>query len=104
MVKRKGKGPPEDWAVAHEVEANGRTITVGTELSIKGQRGRFRFVEHVWRPIRDTEWITVWGGPKGSEQMRSFRIDQIKTVHRIVTTGRSLLDNRKKAKKEESDG
>jgi hypothetical protein len=42
-------------------------------------RGRFRFVKKV--TTLTTEWIDVWGGPKGAESMRSFRLGQIKTVH-----------------------
>lgn len=59
---------------------NGRHIEVGTELSFKGVRGRFRFHEHVCTPM-GKEWVTVVGGPEGIKQFRSFAVDRIKTVH-----------------------
>lgn len=87
------------WTTAFEITINGHTVTPGTELSIKGERGRFRFIKHVSRPDRGTEWIDVWGGPKHSPQLRSFRPDRVRTVHRINTTGKNLLKERKAAKK-----
>lgn len=76
-----------------ELQVHGRNVAPGTELSIKGERGRFRFVKHV--TTATTEWIDVWGGPKGREQMRSFRPEQVKTVHYKNMTGKNLLAERK---------
>jgi hypothetical protein len=88
-----------DWVEADAIVINGRTITPGTELSIKGERGRFRFIKLVTRAERDIEWIDVWGGPKHSPQLRSFRPDRIRTVHRINTTDKNLLKARKESEK-----
>ena len=59
----------------------GRILTPGMELSVAGQRGRFRFIQHVVRDGR--EWIDVFGGTSGHEKMRSFRPGQVVTVHRL---------------------
>jgi len=59
--------------------ANGRKIEKGTALSIKGERGRFKFMRHITTDT--TEWIDVLGGKKGYEQWRSFYPDRIRVVH-----------------------
>lgn len=66
------------WVVSHECRINNKVITPGTELSIKGQRGRFKFVKHVVNG--NYEWIDVVGPGKES---RSFGVQDVKTVHRI---------------------
>lgn len=87
-----------DWVESDSIVINGHTVTVGTELSIKGERGRFRFIKHISRPRRGIEWIDVWGGPKHSPQLRSFRPERVRTVHRINTTDKNILKERKAAK------
>ena len=67
------------WVVTTELQINGRNVVPGTELKIAGERGRFRFIKHV--DTGEAVWIDVWGGPKGGETWRSFRPDQVKTVH-----------------------
>jgi hypothetical protein len=67
------------WEIKTEIQVNGRNVTPNTELSISGERGRFRFIKYV--NTGEAEWIDVWGGPKKSENWRSFRLDRIKTVH-----------------------
>ena len=84
MAKRKsqepsGPRPNSTWICETEIQVNGRNVSFGTELKIRGVRGRFRFVKKVTTPT--AEWIDVWGGPKGAESMRSFRQEKIKTVH-----------------------
>lgn len=76
-----------------EMTVNNRHVAKGTEISIQGERGRFRFVKHVQN--NQAEWIDVWGGPKGREQMRSFRPNRIKRVHYKNQTAKSLLEKRK---------
>lgn len=78
-TKAELSGPIKDWEVSYEMQINGRHVEPGTELKIAGQRGRFRFIKHVVSAA--SEWVDVWGGPKHQEQWRSFRTDQIKTVH-----------------------
>jgi hypothetical protein len=88
MQKRRGRAahkPPEDRTVA-EFYQHGRTrIEAGRELSITGERGRFRFRAHVVTGD-GREWLDVIGGPEGSPAFRAFRPDRIKTVHRIAKT------------------
>jgi hypothetical protein len=63
-----------------EIQINGRNVAAGTELKIIGERGRFRFIRFVTNP-KGAEWIDVWGGPKGAEQWRSFKLEKVKRVH-----------------------
>ena len=89
-----------DWTVTTEytVQRNAytKTLSPGTEISIVGERGRFRFMKHVARPD-GTEWIDVWGSPKGAECTRSFRPNRIKTVHTKGKTDKALIAERKAA-------
>jgi len=71
----------EHWIRSPSYMANGRHIDQTTELSIQGERGRFRFVQHVHNPTSNTEWIDVVGAKKGVTGIRSFRPDKIKRVH-----------------------
>lgn len=96
-MRRRRVADPSDWVASAEFTANGRTITRGTEVSIKGERGRFRFVKHITRPERGIEWLDFWGGPKDRESFRSFDPARIRTVHRLATTGENLLKLRKAA-------
>jgi len=80
------------------MQINGRNVVSGTELRIKGARGRYRFIKYV--KTEATEWIDVWGGPKGSENWRSFTIDRIKTVHVKNTTVANLAKEYKQKLKD----
>jgi len=96
--------PTKDWEVTQEIQINGRYVEPGTELKIKGERGRFRFIKHVLTST--AEWIDVWGGPKNAQQWRSFRTDKVQRVHYKNTTDRALAQeykDKKAAIKEESD-
>lgn len=85
--KRKAKETTEipklnsHWVVSEEFVINGRHLVRGTEVTIKGERGRFRFLKHVYNPRTDTEWIDVVGGMAGHEMGRSFRPERVKVVH-----------------------
>lgn len=69
-----------DWEVSYEMKHNGRTIEPKTEISIRGESGRFLFIKYVKTP--NCEWIDVIGGKSERyKQFRSFRPEQIKTVH-----------------------
>jgi hypothetical protein len=68
----------DGWVVSEECRINNKLVTSGTELSIRGERGRFKFLKYVINS--EHEWIDVLGP---TDQFRSFRIDQVKTVHRI---------------------
>lgn len=82
--KKNGVETPDlsaHWVRTETFMANGRHIEKGTELSIQGERGRFKFVQHVYNPNLDVEWIDVVGGKKGIKEFRAFRPTQIKRVH-----------------------
>ncbi|QWY81892.1 hypothetical protein SEA_HONK_69 [Microbacterium phage Honk] len=96
--RRKLPGLPHDWIESRELVINGRHVSPGVELSIRGERGRFRFVKHVIRPERGVEWIDVWGGPKGCPQLRAFRPEDVRRVHRIKRTDKGILDERREAR------
>jgi len=92
---------PADWTVKTETQINGRSVGVGTELSIVGASGRFRFVKHVVTPT--SEWIDVVGGRHGHSMFRSFRLDQVKTVHWKNKTIKNVVKERaEKIKNEQS--
>ena len=98
-------GPIAHWNVVTELQINGRNVEPGTELKISRERGRFRFVKFV-QTGTGVEWVDVWGGPKGAEQMRSFRIDRVKTVHYKNKTDGNLAKeykDKQKLKKSESE-
>jgi len=61
------------WVVNEEMMINNRHVARGTELSIYGQRGRFRFYKHVLN--EDKEWIDVIDKFKA---FRSFRVEDVK--------------------------
>ena len=98
--------PNDGWDYITEMQINGRNVIKGTELKISGERGRFRFMNYT-KTDKGSEWITVWGGPKGMECTRSFTLDRVKTVHSKNTTDANLvkaLKERKKAEKKASAG
>lgn len=64
------------------MKVNGRNVEPGVEVKIQGETGRFVFRRHVLNPANGKEWIDVFGGRKGEEQIRSFRPERITTVHR----------------------
>jgi len=74
-----------DWERSAEITVNGRRVVSGTELSIRGVPGRYRFVEHVRTPP-GAEWITCLGKARAGEPVhfRSFHPDRVKTVHRVT--------------------
>ena len=86
--------PNDDWLYETEIQINGRYVTPGTELKISGERGRFRFVNRVTKPD-GLQWITVWGGPKGCETLRSFYPERIKRVHYKNATVENLAKEHK---------
>lgn len=86
--------PNAEWQYKTEIQVNGRNVTAGTELKIIGERGRFRFIRHV-KNSKDAEWIDVWGGAKGAEQWRSFKLDKVKRVHYKNQTIRNLSEEYK---------
>lgn len=86
MITRHNTQPityPAGWVVDTETVINGRRVTVGQRLSVRGERGVFRFTKRVLNTDNGAEWISVIGGPPGAEKWRDFRPEQVKTVHRM---------------------
>ena len=100
VSKQKTKAHPDNWTVKNEIQVNGRTVVTGTELSITGEAGRFRFVKHVKTPT--AEWIDVVGGRKGYSVFRSFYVSRVKTVHWKNKTVENIVKDRKEEKKLEN--
>lgn len=95
-------GSIEKWEVQTELQINGRNVSRGTELKIRGQRGRFRFIKYV--KTETTDWVDVWGGPRHSENWRSFRLADVVRVHAKNQTYQNLAveyKDKKKAMKQE---
>lgn len=85
-MARKKKAVKEDdpsihWIRSETYMVHNRHLVRGTELSIQGERGRFKFVQHVHNPELDVEWVDVIGGKRGVKEFRSFRPERIKRVH-----------------------
>lgn len=94
--------PVLDWEVSESYSWNGRHLSPGTEVSITGERGRFRFVKHVRRP-NGVEWVDFVGGPHGQESFRSFRPERIRTVHRIGKSQSALAARYREAQAAKRD-
>jgi hypothetical protein len=95
--------PNATWTYTTEIQINGRHVAQGTELKIAGERGRFRFMRVV--NTGEREWVDCWGGPKGSEQWRSFTLEKVKRVHyKNQTVGNlaAVHKAKKKALREEA--
>jgi hypothetical protein len=92
------KNPNPSWVETYSISVNNRNVESGTEVSICGHRGRYRFIKHV--KTSKAEWIDVIGGPRGHEIWRSFKIEQIKTVHYKNKTASNLIKERKLDKQE----
>lgn len=73
------ESPTAHWVIETEISIHGRNVGRDTELSIKGERGRFRFLRQITNG--DKVWIDVVGGSNGHKQMRSFYLDKVRRVH-----------------------
>lgn len=83
--------PSAAWEVRNTYQVNGRHMTEGSEVSIRGERGRFRFIRAVTTPAGN-HWLDFIGGTKGSEVFRSFHAERVRTVHRIAKTRANLTN------------
>jgi hypothetical protein len=69
-----------------ELRLAGRApIRVGTEFSIRGERGRFSFRRYEVPTDGKPAWVTAWGGPSGRESWRSFDPNRITRIYRTRT-------------------
>jgi hypothetical protein len=102
-MQRRRFDPSRSWIRSAEYQApSGRWLRPGVEFSIHGERGRFRFLEHVVNG--DVEWIGAIGGTKGVRMHRSFRVDAVKRVfvkRQILTTeeARQLVNEKNREKR-----
>lgn len=107
MGRRKKDTTPKanaHWVITEELVINSRRVVRGTELKIRGERGRFRFIKHVDTGTK--QWIDVYGGLKGHEMLRSFPEDRVMRVHRdrqSDTAMKELYKEKKKAIREERE-
>lgn len=85
------------WVITEELVINSRRVVRGTELKIRGERGRFRFLKHV--SAGDKEWIDVYGGLKGHEMLRSFPQERVVRVHRDRQSDAAMSELYKEKKK-----
>ena len=65
------------------VAVNGRVLVPGTEVSIKGERGRFRF-QYATTTSRGRIVLTFVGGVGQTQAYRSFYPERVATVHRVA--------------------
>lgn len=68
------------------IRINGRVVEPGTELSVRGWRGRYRYQYARLVEAGAVVEITAYGGPDGHGTYRSCRPDRVRTVHRIPKT------------------
>lgn len=71
------------------VRVRGRDLHPGTEVSISGERGRFRFIRATTTST-DRIVLDFIGGQPGHECWRSFYLERVKTVHRLNRTRRNV--------------
>ena len=63
-----------------EIQVNGRWMNIDAEVSIIGERGRFRYKG--FSHTSDGKLVLHFiGGNNGHDMMRSFYPDRVKTVH-----------------------
>lgn len=53
------------------------TVEVGTEVKVKGERGRFTFLK-----VYDNGDISVFGGANGKNMYRAFTADRCRPIYR----------------------
>jgi hypothetical protein len=86
---RVSRDPSACWTRRCQYVVNRRTLRRGTEVSIRGERGRFRFLGAV-ETSTGALWLDFIGGPAKAEKWRSFHPDRVRRVHRINKTRANL--------------
>lgn len=79
LVTRTARGKVVVAPPADAVLPDGRTVRPGTEVSIKGWPGRYRYTGYV----HGDGSLSLWGGVVGHEQFRAARPCAVRRVHRI---------------------
>lgn len=92
MISRRCKDyvPQVDYLL--EAVANGRHLVPGTEVSIRGERGRFRFQNARITSTGKTV-LNFVGGAAGHEVFRSFYPERVRRVHRLNRTRANRCDD-----------
>ena len=73
----------------HEFTIGRKTLVPGTEVSLRGKRGRYRF-QYARKTSGGLDELTFVGGPSGREQFVSAYPDKVSRVHRSNTTPRNI--------------
>lgn len=81
--------PSASWVTRDQFVVNQRILRPGTEVTMHGERGRFRFIRAVETPT-GAVWLDFIGGPAKAEKWRSFHPDRVRRVHRINRTRANL--------------
>lgn len=70
-----------------DVQVNGRWMNIDSEVSIAGERGRFRYLGH--STTSEGKIVLNFIGGSGSHHLlRSFYPDRVKTVHNNKKRGK----------------
>lgn len=77
-----GPPSPERFQRSTVTTINGRHVTAGTELTIRGA-GRCRFIALVHNPRNGRSWIDA---VDHRCRIRSFTLESVTTVHRLAKT------------------
>lgn len=82
MRKKKSSASVDPFIRTSELDVNGKTITHGDIIKIRGVWGvRFKFIGHVRNPANGAEWIDCVELQRGvSCSMRSFHIERVKPL------------------------
>jgi hypothetical protein len=90
-----GPTVPDNWHVSTSFQVGRKQATPGRAVTIRGERGTFRFVRHVVTEPADRrrkrrEWIDVIGGTAGVTMFRSFTPDRIRKVGPVQGKQRTI--------------
>jgi hypothetical protein len=85
VIRRKAVSYKPTVEYLEEAVVNGRRLRPGTEVSIRSERGRFRFVNAQITKSGLTV-LNFIGGPSGHEVWRSFYPERVRRVHRVKRT------------------
>lgn len=75
--RKKERINPAGWTITTKYQGpTGRWLEPGSEVHISGERGRFKFVEHVSTPTAEWVWVT-----DKDRKSRAFVPSRISRVH-----------------------
>ncbi|MFM8798704.1 MAG: hypothetical protein ACKODT_07085 [Fluviibacter sp.] len=63
-----------------DIQINGRWLNIGSEVSVYGERGRFKYTGYTHSGAGKLI-LCFLGGKPGHELTRSFYAEKVKTVH-----------------------